>query len=408
MASPPGYADDGFQFGEAARWLAFVAPYAAFASYVHAALSIKHGVLGFLEAFAVSLWTLPFWRAAHARPVFLPLTPLLARHHAKLRLPAFEDTSAEGVAADPNLAWVRVVEANVATFQAELAAFVDSQTVRIPSPRDDDDDDDASSAQGDDDSSPSRPALRMRRSGLDSLPLCDVGLVRANAMARRHFPETAAIVASVGGFAARLWVLAPSSSGGVGEEWRLPPRDDDGTRRENDGEFLPGVSDGYWRVHATLAADESAAAKASESESEAKKMSNPAAEALRRRARLRVGDAPPRGVEVGNVWVVNDLHRRAWTYDGGPIAGGAGGSGGVGGGGGGGGDDGGGRANNGDGAGGPPGAVMLTFDVARPEHAGARTASIAHRSRIVRAVGEPTRGGDAGKSLALALLGNLS
>jgi hypothetical protein len=51
---------------------------------------------------------------------------------------------------------------------------------------------------------------------------------------------------------------------------------------------------------------------------------------------------------------------------------------------------------------------MLTFDVARPEHAGARTASIAHRSRIVRAVGEPTRGGDAGKSLALALLGNLS
>ena len=94
MASPPGYADDGFQFGEAARWLAFVAPYAAFASYVHAALSIKHGVLGFLEAFAVSLWTLPFWRAAHARPVFLPLTPLLARHHAKLRLPAFEDTSA--------------------------------------------------------------------------------------------------------------------------------------------------------------------------------------------------------------------------------------------------------------------------------------------------------------------------
>ena len=328
MASPPGYADDGFQFGEAARWLAFVAPYAAFASYVHAALSIKHGVLGFLEAFAVSLWTLPFWRAAHARPVFLPLTPLLARHHAKLRLPAFEDTSAEGVAADPNLAWVRVVEANVATFQAELAAFVDSQTVRIPSSSSSSS---SSSAQGDDDSSPSRPALRMRRSGLDSLPLCDVGLVRANAMARRHFPETAAIVASVGGFAARLWVLAPSSSGGVGEEWRLPPRDDDGTRRENDGEFLPGVSDGYWRVHATLAADESAAAKASESESEAKKMSNPAAEALRRRARLRVGDAPPRGVEVGNVWVVNDLHRRAWTYDGGPIAGGAGGSGGGGG-----------------------------------------------------------------------------
>ena len=86
MASPPGYADDGFQFGEAARWLAFVAPYAAFASYVHAALSIKHGVLGFLEAFAVSLWTLPFWRAAHARPVFLPLTPLLARHHANCLL----------------------------------------------------------------------------------------------------------------------------------------------------------------------------------------------------------------------------------------------------------------------------------------------------------------------------------
>ena len=378
MASPPGYADDGFQFGEAARWLAFVAPYAAFASYVHAALSIKHGVLGFLEAFAVSLWTLPFWRAAHARPVFLPLTPLLARHHAKLRLPAFEDTSAEGVAADPNLAWVRVVEANVATFQAELAAFVDSQTVRIPSRRDDDDDDDASSARGDDDSSPSRPALRMHRSGLDSLPLCDVGLVRANAMARRHFPETAAIVASVGGFAARLWVLAPSS-GGVGEEWRLPPRDDDGTRRENDGEFLPGVSDGYWRVHATLAADESAAAGV-ESESEAKKMPNPAAEALRRRARLRVGDAPPRGVEVGNVWVVNDLHRRAWTYDGGPIAGGAGGSGGVGGGGGGGGGGaGGGRANNGDGAGGPPGAGDA--DVRRREAGARRRADGEHRAQ---------------------------
>ena len=319
----------------------------------------------------MSLWTLPFWRAAHARPVFLPLTPLLARHHAKLRLPAFEDTSAEGVAADPNLAWVRVVEANVATFQAELAAFVDSQTVRIPSPRDDDDDD-SSSARGDDDSSPSRPALRMRRSGLDSLPLCDVGLVRANAMARRHFPETAAIVASVGGFAARLWVLAPSSSGGVGEEWRLPPRDDDGTRRENDGEFLPGVSDGYWRVHATLAADESAAAKASESE--AKKNSNPAAEALRRRARLRVGDAPPRGVEVGNVWVVNDLHRRAWTYDGGPIAGGVVGVGG----GGAAGAARGGRANNGDG----PGTTGRgDADVRRREAGARRRADGEHRAQ---------------------------
>ena len=89
--------DDGFQLGDAIRWLIFLVPWSAFSLYGLLALSAQLGPLGIVEAVALSLVSLPFWRRVCRRPVYLPYTALLRRHLAKSADSAgFEDTSAAG------------------------------------------------------------------------------------------------------------------------------------------------------------------------------------------------------------------------------------------------------------------------------------------------------------------------
>ena len=434
------------QLGDFLQWLAFFAPWFALTLYLHVALVLHLGPLGLLEAPAMSLAVLPFWRALCGRPVFLPHLALLARYHAKLAPPAFEDTSPAGLADRPHLAWVRDVQLRIDTFQAELHRFVDAQTVRPPAEPADDSwwmrrgtdaenepvdvsetsdagdrtprgaESDAGSERaggtfgaGDRDAaaasaavSPSSarrrrrsaaarrcPALRMRRSGLDALPLCDGTLTRPNAMAARHFPETLAAVAAAGGFQPTLWTLSP---------------DDPATRAS--ARPTTGTSDGYWRAHVILAADES---PAGDGEGYAVD-----AETLRESAGVWV-EGETRAVEVGRVLVVNDHLRRRWYHRGsGSIGGsagkdrdrhgpGAGGEAGTG--------TGGERERAGErreGSASRAGAVVLTFDVMRPECAASRTAVIRHRSRAVRALGEHPAGASAWRAVATAISGNLT
>ena len=51
---------------------------------------------------------------------------------------------------------------------------------------------------------------------------------------------------------------------------------------------------------------------------------------------------------------------------------------------------------------------MLTFDVLRPEHAACRVLYVRHKVRLVREAGERNAGERTWRSLALAMLGNLS
>ena len=126
------------QLGDCLQWLAFFAPWFALTLYLHVALVLELGPLGLLEAPVMSLAVLPFWRALCGRPVFLPHLALLARYHAKLSPPAFEDTSPAGLADRPHLAWVRDIQRRVDVIQAELHRFIDAQTVRPPAdPADD-------------------------------------------------------------------------------------------------------------------------------------------------------------------------------------------------------------------------------------------------------------------------------
>ena len=101
------------QLGDCLQWLAFFAPWFALTLYLHVALVLELGPLGLLEAPVMSLAVLPFWRALCGRPVFLPHLALLARYHAKLSPPAFEDTSPAGLADRPHLAWVRDIQRRV-------------------------------------------------------------------------------------------------------------------------------------------------------------------------------------------------------------------------------------------------------------------------------------------------------
>ena len=289
MASPPGYADDGFQFGEAARWLAFVAPYAAFASYVHAALSIKHGVLGFLEAFAVSL-DAPVLRARARAPCSSRSRPS-SRGTTRSPPPRVRGHERGGRRRGPQPRVGSRQEANVARSRRSSPR----SSTRRPSgslPGDDDDDDDASSA-GDDDSSPSRPALRMHRSPRLA-PLCDVG-PSAERDGAKALPKPRPIVASCG-FAARLWVLAPSSGG-----WARSGAFLRATTTERGGKMTASFSPGSRTGTGACAARRPAvAAAASESGSEAKKIRSGrgGAASAREAGRGRAAE----GVEVGNVW----------------------------------------------------------------------------------------------------------
>jgi hypothetical protein len=244
--------DDGFQLGDAIRWLIFLVPWSAFSIYCLLALSAQLGPLGIVEAVALSLVSLPFWRRVCRRPVYLPYTALLRRHLAKSADSAgFEDTSAAGVTANPGLAWVKTVEERTESMQEELGAFLRSTACRTPEDDFVESDDNAAadddawrldrlSGDGADDvrsdgSGPeagnggtatgkgtgtgtgtttrrrmtksasfggrrnARPSRRLVRAGWSSLPLCDDTLVEPNAMAKRHFPKTVRAVAAVGG-----------------------------------------------------------------------------------------------------------------------------------------------------------------------------------------------------------------
>lgn len=179
-------------------------------------------------------------------------------------------------------------------------------------------------------------------------------------MAARHFSETLAVVAAAGGFQPTLWTLS---------------RDDPATRTS--ARPTTGTSDGYWRTHVILAADES---PASDGEGYAVD-----ADTLRESAGVWV-EGETRAVEVGRVLVVNDHLRRRW-YHRGTIEGSAG-------------------KDQREGS--SVGAVVLTFDVMRPEYAACRASYVRHKARLVREAGERNAGERTWRSLALAALGNLS
>ena len=256
------------------------------------------------------------------------------------------------------------------------------------------------------------PASRLAAAGLGVFPLCDETLVRPNAAAARHFPATCAAVRAAGGFGARLWVLRPD------------------TNRTPLAGFSRGVSDGYWRAHVVLDADE-AEAETEEEETfsftlnREKNAASDVSDAvfpsrgasffektLGDFAGIRAGDETRRA-EIGDLIVVNDAFERRWFHENKKEKA---------------------RevfvANASDNASErdsretrerrgekknvskkPPrvgAAVVLTFDVLRPEHAACRVLYVRHKARLVREAGERNAGERTWRSLALAMLGNLS
>ena len=83
MAPAASEPDDGFQLGDAIKWLLFLVPWSVFSLYCLLALSAQLGLVGVVEAVALALVSLPFWRRVCRRPVYLPYTALLRRHLAK-------------------------------------------------------------------------------------------------------------------------------------------------------------------------------------------------------------------------------------------------------------------------------------------------------------------------------------
>jgi len=400
------------QLGDALQWLAFLVPWCAFALYTHVALARKLGVVGVLEASCVSIAALPFWRAACRRPAFQPLAALLARFHAKRRLRPFEETR------DPSRRrltdWRVGFEKSVPAARAELAAFVatlsreeeetraserrgfPASDARLAPTRDVDGLPRRRRRESREDGESARdrardPASRLAAAGFRVFPLCDASLVKPNAAAARHFPATCAAVRAAGGFGARLWVLSPETN--------------------HAGARTRGVSDGYWRAHVVLDADEAEVDDAEVATRDAARGDGDgrrgdvgeSRETLGDFAGIRVGDET-RGVEIGEPIVVNDAFERAWFHENRRARLGANG-----------------RASSSRetissrnvsqrekktsraGA-----AVVLTFDVLRPEHAACRVLYVRHKVRLVREAGERNAGERTWRSLALAMLGNLS
>jgi hypothetical protein len=237
------------------------------------------------------------------------------------------------------------------------------------------------------------PATRLAAAGLEVFPLCDETLRRPNAAAARHFPATCAAVRAAGGFGARLWVLSPDTKM---------------SRTHREVGFSRGVSDGYWRAHVVLDADEAEVDDASATRDAAREKLGDgdsdvgeSRETLGDFAGIRVGDET-RGVEIGEPIVVNDAFERAWFHENRRARLGANG-----------------RVSSSRetvssrnvsrkktsraGA-----AVVLTFDVLRPEHAACRVLYVRHKAWLVREAGERNAGERTWRSLALAMLGNLS
>jgi hypothetical protein len=372
MAPASSEPDDGFQLGDAIKWLLFLVPWSVFSLYCLLALSAQLGLVGVVEAVALALVSLPFWRRVCRRPVYLPYTALLRRHLAKSAdSSGFEDTSATGLDANPGLGWVKTVEERTEAMQEELRAFLRSTACRTP--EDDFVENDVADAADDDDAwrldrvnsdtgaagsvrsdggaggggrmprsgsfasrFDRRPSRRLARAGWSSLPLCDDTLVEPNAMAKRHFPKTTRTIASVGGFQPRLWVLSPDDS---------PPK------------VSSGVSDGYHRTHVVLAADDDMHLVDGGGEGPNFVL-----------AGIQVG-GERRGIDVGATHVVND-HARRFFYNrlgGDRVEGDLG-----------------------------PGAVVLTFDVCVPAMESSRRAMIKHRGEMIAELGGDGAGGAIG------------
>ena len=232
------------------------------------------------------------------------------------------------------------------------------------------------------------PASRLAAAGLEVFPLCDETLRRPNAAAARHFPATCAAVRAAGGFGARLWVLSPDTKM---------------SRTHREVGFSRGVSDGYWRAHVVLDADE---AETDTTFSFAERTT------LGDFAGIRAGDEIRRA-EIGDLIVVNDAFEKRWFHENKNKTA---------------------RAENVFGANKSSdasdekretkserrgdkrnvarpkvgAAVVLTFDVLRPEHAACRVLYVRHKARLVREVGERNSLERTWRSLALAVLGNLS
>ena len=151
---------------------------------------------------------------------------------------------------------------------------------------------------------------------------------------------------------------AVASVGGFnGKIWVLSPGA--GGASSVTGRVTSGLSDGYWRVHVVLARDAGLHGKA---------------------AGLRSGD-DTRSLELGSVHIVNDFHPNAfWNVS---------------------------RDS---------GLVLLSFDVATPEHESCRAALVETRARLTRAFGATSDdyGGDANliayvwRVFSLTLISNLS
>jgi hypothetical protein len=133
------------------------------------------------------------------------------------------------------------------------------------------------------------PATRLAAAGLEVFPLCDETLRRPNAAAARHFPATCAAVRAAGGFGARLWVLSPDTKV---------------SRAHREVGFSRGVSDGYWRAHVVLDADEA----------ETETFSFAERTTLGDFAGIRAGDEIRRA-EIGDLIVVNDAFEKRWFHD---------------------------------------------------------------------------------------------
>ena len=185
---------------------------------------------------------------------------------------------------------------------------------------------------------------RLLATGSDIVPLCDDTLERPTAVAALHFPRTVAAVASVGGFHAKLWRLAPDKS---------PPRP------------VCGLSDGYWRVHVVVSVDEDEVDRSTAGGEEDTLTAASAGLGGRKGGGAGIGihvNGEDRSMnKAGAVYVVNDFHPR-FFYNSYPDGGG--------------------------------GAVVLSFDVVRPEYASSRSSLLQHRTAVLRVFrGSGTEGG---------------
>jgi len=242
--------------GDHARWMAFAAPYGALVLTLSARGYERKGHIGTACALCVSALVLPYWRAWCGRPVFAFYGLALGRYRRKRGDGAFErETTAT---------FAEAVRDNAPAFARELASFVRGACEGKGE----------LSGVGGDVADARQPSEKMRDAGWGTIPLHDATLDAPSRLAARCFPSTSAVVASVGGFNGKIWVLSPGAGGASSATGRV----------------TTGLSDGYWRAHVVLARDAGLHGKA---------------------AGLRSGDET-RALEVGSVHVVNDYHPSAF------------------------------------------------------------------------------------------------